>query len=230
MKRLYIELADTSLKREMGLMGRKILSNNHGMLFKFPHQRRLSFWMQNTYIPLQIAFLDDNGKVLQIEEMIPLNTRAIQSRSECRYALEVNKGWFDNNNVFVGTVISGLGFKNLKKEAQYEEELDLEEYGLEEGGEFDLPVVEFAPEPEVVLEKSVRDMIEKAFDNGKKLIIIYQKKDGYTLPPKTISNPHYFDVDEHGNPEAICRAWDEQDVQWKSFLVNNIIDIQEKPE
>jgi len=229
MKKLHIELADTFSKREIGLMGRKTMANNHGMLFRFPHQRRLSFWMQNTYLPLQIAFLDDNGKILQIEEMVPMSTRAVQSRYECRYALEVNKGWFDNNNVSVGTVIGGHGFKSFTKEAQTTEELDLEEYGLENGGVYDLPVEEAPPpEPNVQLFKSMKDIIEDAFVNGKKLIIVYQKKDGYILPPKTISDPHYFDTDEHGNYEAICKAWDEQDVQWKSFLIKNIIDIQEK--
>jgi uncharacterized membrane protein (UPF0127 family) len=94
MKKLKIELADTPSKRELGLMGRKKLAQNNGMLFKFPESNVLSFWMKNTYIPLDIAFLDDNGRIVQIESMNPLSTRTTSAKQPCRYALEVNKDWF----------------------------------------------------------------------------------------------------------------------------------------
>ena len=99
MKRLFVELANTHLSREQGLMGRKKLANNHGMLFDFPHQTRLSFYMRNTYIPLDIAFINEDGVVTEIRSMIPLNTNPIVSKEKCKYALEVNKGWFVKNNV-----------------------------------------------------------------------------------------------------------------------------------
>jgi hypothetical protein len=105
MDKLYIEIADTPIKREYGLMDRKTLASNHGMLFKFPQSNRLSFWMRNTYIPLDIAFINEDGKISQIEKMYPLSTRSIRSNSDCRYALEVNTGWFKNNNIKVGDKI-----------------------------------------------------------------------------------------------------------------------------
>ena len=71
MKKLFVELANTHIKQAYGLMDRKSLPDNNGMLFKFKYAHNLSFWMRNTYIPLDIAFLDDNGKVLQIESMAP---------------------------------------------------------------------------------------------------------------------------------------------------------------
>ena len=115
MNKLYVKVADTDEKRTIGLMGRKELPDNHGMLFKFPFAHRLSFWMRNTYIPLDIAFLDDQGEVLQIENMYPLSTRAITSSYICKYALEVNSGWFDKNGVRVGSYIGGKALsKNIK--------------------------------------------------------------------------------------------------------------------
>lgn len=107
MKKLIVEVADTPIKRQYGLMDRKSLGENEGMLFKFPRKEKLAFWMQNTYIPLDIAFMDDDGKVLQIKEMFPLSTRSVQSSYDCKYALEVNHGWFKENNISEGSYIIG---------------------------------------------------------------------------------------------------------------------------
>ena len=109
MNKLKVEIADTMLKRAHGLMDRKCMSENNGMLFKFPSAHYLQFWMQNTYIPLDIAFLDNQGKVLQIETMYPLSTRAVRANYMCKYALEVNEGWFRRNNVKVGSLVMGEG-------------------------------------------------------------------------------------------------------------------------
>ena len=65
--KLRVEVADTSEKRQIGLMYRDSLVDDHGMLFKFPSANHLSFWMQNTYIPLDIAFINDDGRILQID-------------------------------------------------------------------------------------------------------------------------------------------------------------------
>src|SRR3990167_4564727 len=105
MKTLYVELANNHITRECGLMDRKSMNKNRGMLFKFPYSTRLSFWMKNTYIPLDIAYIDNDGKILQIENMIPLSTRPVVANHECRYALEVNKGWFKENNIGIGSRI-----------------------------------------------------------------------------------------------------------------------------
>lgn len=105
MKRLFVEVADTPFKRELGLMDRKALGKDDGMLFKFPYKSNMAFWMKNTYIPLDIAFIDDDGKILQISEMYPLSTRSIRSNHPCRYALETNKGWFKENNLTAGSFV-----------------------------------------------------------------------------------------------------------------------------
>jgi len=114
MKKLKVEVAETPLKLQYGLMDRKSLSADNGMLFKFPYLHYPKFWMQNTYIPLDIAFIDDDGRVLQIEKMSPLTTNAHFSKHLCRMALEVNQGWFEKNNVSVGSFVLGEGITHRK--------------------------------------------------------------------------------------------------------------------
>lgn len=108
---LHIEVADSPTKRSYGLMDRKSLANNSGMLFKFPNDNYRSFWMQNTYIPLDIAFIDDHGKIFQIEKMVPMSTKPVTSSAPCKYVLEVNRGWFGENDLRVGSKVglSGVG-------------------------------------------------------------------------------------------------------------------------
>ena len=119
MKKLFIQLADNNSKREKGLMFCKSLSKNSGMLFKFPYAHHLRFWMKNTYIPLDIAFINDDGKILQIENMSPLSTRAVTSSYPCKYALEVNGGWFKKEYINVGDYIGGEAInKPIKHTAQ----------------------------------------------------------------------------------------------------------------
>jgi uncharacterized membrane protein (UPF0127 family) len=102
MVKVNLELADTQLKRAQGLMGRKDLDENSGMIFLFPLRSRQSFWMQNTHLPLDIAFLDDSGEIFQIEQMYPLSTRFTSSDKPCKYAIEMNEGWFEKHNIKPG--------------------------------------------------------------------------------------------------------------------------------
>jgi len=102
MIKVNLELADTQLRRAQGLMGRKELGENSGMIFMFPLRSRQSFWMQNTHLPLDIAFLDDDGSIFQIEQMYPLSTRFTSSNKPCKYAIEMNEGWFAKHNIEPG--------------------------------------------------------------------------------------------------------------------------------
>jgi uncharacterized membrane protein (UPF0127 family) len=101
---LQVEVASDRLSQQLGLMHRETLPEMSGMLFIYQprDRRRLSFWMRDTLIPLSIAFLDDDGKVLQIEDMRPKDETSIWSKTEVRYALEVNRGWFARHGVNVG--------------------------------------------------------------------------------------------------------------------------------
>ena len=96
---LDVELANTPLKRSLGLMYRKELPFNSGMLFVFPQSKNLSFWMKDTHIPLSIAYIDENGFIKNIENMNPEDITSIKSKSPCRFALEVNQGWFKKNKI-----------------------------------------------------------------------------------------------------------------------------------
>ena len=104
-KTLTVEIADTSEKRMTGLMYRKSLGENEGMLFIFPEEEIHSFWMKNTLIPLSIAFIKEDGTILQIEDMEPETETTHPSKFPVKYALEVNKGWFKENNITSGDKI-----------------------------------------------------------------------------------------------------------------------------
>lgn len=72
------------------------------MLFLFPVSQYLSFWSKDTYIALSLAFLDDQGKIVEIVNLAPESTEKVISQSQVRYALEMNAGWFEKNGVGVG--------------------------------------------------------------------------------------------------------------------------------
>lgn len=86
-------------------MFRKQLKKNHGMLFLFSRPQILSFWMKNTLIPLDIAYIDSTGRIIDIQTMEPETLISHPSKSEAQYALEMNKGWFTQQNVGIGTSI-----------------------------------------------------------------------------------------------------------------------------
>lgn len=83
------ELATTEEEWALGLMYRKELKPDHGMLFIFPFDSYLSFWMKNTYIPLAIIFIDSNKTITDIYYPKPLSTNIVTSSKPCRYALEI---------------------------------------------------------------------------------------------------------------------------------------------
>lgn len=103
-KKINIEIADTPDMLSKGLMFRKSLDENSGMLFKFPCATYASFWGKNTYIPLDIAFIKDN-KVSEIKEIAPFSTKTVYSNFPCQYAVEVNAGFFKKNEIKEGTEI-----------------------------------------------------------------------------------------------------------------------------
>lgn len=86
-------------------MFRKSLEKNHGMLFIFSSPRTLSFWMKNTLIPLDIAYIDSTGKIVDIQSMQPETLTPHPSASEAQYALEMNQGWFREQKIGIGTPI-----------------------------------------------------------------------------------------------------------------------------
>lgn len=96
------EVARTPEEQSRGLMYRRKLGRNDGMLFVYEEEKRLSFWMKNTFIPLSIAFLDTDGTIVDIQGMQPQNETSHRSKKPALYALEVNKGWFAERGIEVG--------------------------------------------------------------------------------------------------------------------------------
>ena len=101
-----VEIASTPEEIERGLMYRKSLCQTCGMLFSFPDSQKRSFWMKNTPIPLDIIFIDENYKVLNIaKNTTPYSTESLFSEGKVRYVLEVNAGWSAKNNLKKGDLI-----------------------------------------------------------------------------------------------------------------------------
>lgn len=96
------ELANTDLSRQIGLMNRKELGGNSGMLFVFKRSETQCMWMKNTLIDLDVAFADANGKILNIEQMKTGTTDIHCSSGNAKLALEMNHGWFSTRGIDAG--------------------------------------------------------------------------------------------------------------------------------
>ncbi len=99
---LTVEVAKTTEDRSRGLMYRKSLPENSGMLFVYDRDQNLSFWMKNTEIPLSIAFISRDGTIREIRHMQPFSEEPVVSEYAVRYALEVPQGTFERIGVGAG--------------------------------------------------------------------------------------------------------------------------------
>ncbi|MCC6381730.1 MAG: DUF192 domain-containing protein [Dehalococcoidia bacterium] len=104
-ERLQVELATTEKAREQGLMFRQSLEEDRGMLFLFPTDVTVGFWMKNTYVPLTIAYLAADGTVLEVREGKPLDETVLTPARPYRMVLEVNQGWFARHGLGVGATV-----------------------------------------------------------------------------------------------------------------------------
>jgi len=102
------EVASNEAEREQGLMFREKMGPNEGMVFLFGAPAGVCMWMKNTLIPLSVAFLDEKGKIINIEEMKEQTTDSHCATKPATYALEMNKGWFRQKNIKPGMTIEGL--------------------------------------------------------------------------------------------------------------------------
>jgi len=104
-REIRVEVAKTPEERAQGLMWRKHLGRDEGMLFIFEKEDYHGFWMKDTLIPLSIAFIDKEGRIVKITEMKPLAFESHTPPKPILYALEMNKGWFSANGIKVGDFI-----------------------------------------------------------------------------------------------------------------------------
>jgi uncharacterized membrane protein (UPF0127 family) len=100
--RVLVEVVSSPRERARGLMYRQHLPVDAGMLFLFENESIQSFWMKNTLIPLDIAYLDGDLRIVDIQQMEPRTTETHPSAAPAQYALEMNVGWFERNSVTIG--------------------------------------------------------------------------------------------------------------------------------
>jgi hypothetical protein len=103
---MTVEIADTPETRQLGLMFRSSMPADAGMLFDFGEDTDGGFWMQNTILPLSIAFIAADGKIVDIKDMQPLDTTTVGSSGPYRYALETNQGFFRAHNISPGDQVT----------------------------------------------------------------------------------------------------------------------------
>mgnify|MGYP001220226064 CR=1 FL=1 len=106
--KITAEVAATPEERAQGLMNRFSLQPDNGMLFVFERPEPLAFWMKNTFIPLSIAFISADGKIINIEDMRPQSEESHWSKGPALYALEMKKGWFAERGIGPGAVVKGM--------------------------------------------------------------------------------------------------------------------------
>jgi uncharacterized membrane protein (UPF0127 family) len=107
--KLTAEVAYTDPTRTQGLMYRRMLPENRGMLFVFRDTAHHAMWMMNTYVPLSVAFLDPKGVIINIEDMEPQTQDTHPALKPAKYALEMNKGWFARRGIKPGARLEGIG-------------------------------------------------------------------------------------------------------------------------
>jgi uncharacterized membrane protein (UPF0127 family) len=108
MHRIEAELAATPESRQIGMMQRTIMPPQRGMLFVFPETDKHCMWMRNTLLPLSVAFLDEKGRIINVEDMQPRTENNHCAARPARYALEMNLGWFKARGLGQGFAILGI--------------------------------------------------------------------------------------------------------------------------
>jgi len=108
MYRIEAEVAATQANRIRGLMQRRTMPQNRGMLFVFTEAERHCMWMKNTFLPLSVAFMDEEGRILNVEDMLPQTEDNHCAARPARFALEMNLGWFRQKGLAAGTRINGV--------------------------------------------------------------------------------------------------------------------------
>lgn len=110
MQNIRAEVARTAAQMQTGMMFRREMGTHEGMLFAYDSPAIRCFWMKNTLLPLSIAFIADDGSIVNIADMQPQSEQSHCSASPVRYALEMNQGWFAKRNIKPGFKLKGAPF------------------------------------------------------------------------------------------------------------------------
>jgi uncharacterized protein len=109
---IQAEIAQTPTQQMIGMMHRRTMGANEGMLFVYDEPHRMCFWMRNTLIPLTIAFIADDGRIVHTADMKPLDESSHCTTEPVRFALEMNQGWFAKRGLKKGDRLRGAPFKS----------------------------------------------------------------------------------------------------------------------
>ena len=104
--KLNLVVSNTYETRRKGLMHQTILGRNNGMIFIWPSSKKHCMWMKDTSLPLSVAYLSADGRILEIYDMVPFSEESVCSINNARMAVEVNRGWFAHNQITVGDRIN----------------------------------------------------------------------------------------------------------------------------
>ncbi len=218
--RIFTELAEDESSRQNGLMFRKHLGQDQGMLFCFSSDDYHSFWMKDTYVPLDIAYIDSSWKIIDIKQGIPLSTKGMRSCKPCRYVLEMNNGWFQNNKIDVG-----YGFeKNIKTSKG-------------RAGDFD-----------IVITEDFKTAVWNALHNGWNLLVTYkfrpvEYRKGKSIPRDggkpsindyqlildgsvKLSDGKSFNIKDSGNGQYIVVPCLNSSGDARCFFIDGIVDFR----
>ena len=118
-KQFFVEFARSELEKKRGLMYRKSLLQNQGMLFYYKRPKHFSFWMKNTPVIIDIAFFDEDNKLVEIKTMQAFSEEVHSSKGKGYYALEMRSGWFDEHKILLGSelkILKKVFLRTLSKE------------------------------------------------------------------------------------------------------------------
>jgi len=167
---ILVEIADSNFKRQNGLMFRKSIPDNYGMLFSFDEPQVLKFWGMNTFIPLDICFLDENFVVKSISSIKPHDLNSISSDCPCKFALETNLGFLDKYGIKNGTKLklwkdgpSSFMDLDFEKTAQSENKKDKTEQEVEKNKQEEIS--ELVEEKNNKPDAETGNMSEEDFDD-----------------------------------------------------------------
>tara|TARA_X000000368_G_C22490143_1_gene475918 strand:- start:2 stop:451 length:450 start_codon:yes stop_codon:yes gene_type:complete len=104
-----IEIVSTFEDRKKGLMFRQSISDDFGMFFIWEYKKEQCMWMKDTFIPLSLAYISNDGEIIDIYDMVPFSRKSVCSSKPVKYALEVNKNWFKENNISIGDTLEIKG-------------------------------------------------------------------------------------------------------------------------
>ncbi len=158
---LRVEIADTPSSQARGLMYRKSMPYDAGMVFLFNKPKKLNFWGVNTYIPLDIAFVDDNNHIVKISRIDPHSYYMVSSEKRCNIAIEANMDFFNQNNIAVGDKI------NLSQTDPINAYITFEK---QKTNKFAQEVEDFYPKPSpdlpIVTPEDIDQILEDTHDEG----------------------------------------------------------------